>query len=62
MNPDTAEFARTLLRHQRGIVSSAKRYIESPEFSKEDALEVVGYLGKVLDAYERALSPSVSAK
>lgn len=55
VNPPTIHFMAQMIRHQRAIATSAEKWIQSPAFSQQEALDAVGYFRKVLDAYERSL-------
>ena len=55
MTPFACHFVATSLRHQKGMLAAAEKYVNSPGFSQEDALVVIGYWRKILDAYERSL-------
>jgi len=56
MTPYSLHFMAQMIRHQRAIVTSAEKWIISPEFSREEALAAAQYFRKVLDAYERSLA------
>lgn len=55
MTPFTVHLVAQVIRHQRALATSLEKWIDSPGFCREDAREAVGYLRKVLDAYERSL-------
>lgn len=56
MKPETVHFIAQLIRQQRALMSAAERFIESPDFSQEEALNAILILRGVLDNYEVQLS------
>ena len=56
VTPYSLHLMAQLIRHQRGIVTSLEKWINSPGFSKDEALEATRYVRRVLDAYERSLA------
>lgn len=59
MSPYTLHYMATLIRHNRGIATATEKWIQSPGFSKEEALAAVAFGRKILDAYERSIGSSV---
>lgn len=55
VTPDTVHFIAQMIRHQRGIATCAEKWINSPTFSKDEAITAMAYFRKILDAYERSL-------
>lgn len=56
VKPPTIHYLVTKLRHERGVLAAEQKWVESPSFSREEALKVIEYRRKILDAYERSLS------
>lgn len=56
MKPETVHFIAQLIRQQRALMSAAERFIESPDFSQDEALNAILILRGVLDNYEIQLS------
>lgn len=60
MSPHTVHFLAQLIRHQRALATSMDKWINSPGFSRTEALEMVKVIRKVLDAYELSLTGAVT--
>jgi hypothetical protein len=56
MEPETVHLIAQMLRHQRAALTSLERWTRSTAFGREEALEIMAYGRRVLDAYERALT------
>lgn len=56
MSPDTVHFLAQAIRHQRALLTSAEKWINSPTFSRVEAAEAALYLRRVVNAFERSLS------
>lgn len=56
MTPDTVHLFAQVIRHQRALATSLEKWIKSPTFSREQALEAVFVFRGVLDSYEAQLS------
>jgi hypothetical protein len=55
MTPAAVHFAASTVRNMRAQITAFEKLVNSPDFSKADALDAMRYLRKVCEAYERAL-------
>lgn len=55
VTPDTVHMLAQFIRHHRALATSLEKWVNSPTFSKIEADEAIGYLRRLLNAFERSL-------